>query len=66
MNNAYLAIIEKYQAKCIKKFLLNDMLYVTARDSECSNLLIEMLEHPEKKLEKNVSEEKKFQKTFII
>ncbi len=47
MNNAYLAIIEKYQAKCIKKNLLNDMLYVIARDSECSNLLIETLEYPE-------------------
>ena len=47
MNTAYLNIVEKYSAECATENLLNDMLYVIARDSECSDLLEETLDYPE-------------------
>lgn len=46
MNSAYLEIIEKYTAESIDKELAEDMLYVIARDGECSHLLIKTLNYP--------------------
>lgn len=46
MNSAYLEIIEKYEAESIGKELAEDMLYVIARDSECSHLLVRTLNYP--------------------
>lgn len=45
MNCAYLNIIEKYTPESIKEELIDDMLYVIARDSECSNLIIQTLQY---------------------
>lgn len=45
MNSAYLKIIENDIPESIGEELIDDMLYVIARDSECSNLLIETLQH---------------------
>ena len=47
MNSAYLKIIENYHAESVTQKLIDDMLYVIARDSECSHLLIETLDYPE-------------------
>ena len=45
MNSAYLTVIEIYEADCAVKSLTDDMLYVIARDSECSHLLCETLNY---------------------
>lgn len=47
MNRAYLEIIEKYTTESVGKELIDDMLYVIARDSECSHLLIRTLDYPQ-------------------
>lgn len=49
MNCAYLEIIEKYTtaAASIGEELIDDLLYVIARDSECSHLLIQTLQYPQ-------------------
>lgn len=47
MCSAYLKIIENYNAECATEPLVNDMLYVIARDSECSHLLVETLKYPD-------------------
>lgn len=47
MNQAYLKIIEKYSTESIEEELIDDMLYVIARDSECSSLLIQTLQYPQ-------------------
>lgn len=46
MNSTYLRIIEEYPPESIDKKLIDDMLYVIARDSECSSLLIKTLQYP--------------------
>lgn len=47
MNSAYLKMIESGKPEAITDELLDDMLYVIARDNECSNLLIETLNYPD-------------------
>ncbi|MCM1494846.1 MAG: hypothetical protein NC089_03505 [Bacteroides sp.] len=47
MCSAYLKIIENYDAEYAGEALIHDMLYVIARDSECSHLLVETLKYPE-------------------
>ena len=47
MNSAYLDIIEKYMPESIEEELIDDMLYIIARDSECSHLLIQTLQYPQ-------------------
>ncbi|MCI9082106.1 MAG: hypothetical protein HFI70_07320 [Lachnospiraceae bacterium] len=47
MNSTYLKIIENYIPESIEENLIDDMLYVIARDSECSHLLIKTLQYPQ-------------------
>ncbi|MDO4168250.1 MAG: hypothetical protein Q4D32_12670 [Eubacteriales bacterium] len=47
MNTAYLNIVETYGAESLTEGLLDDMLYVIARDNECSHLLVKTLDYPD-------------------
>lgn len=47
MNRIYRKIIEQYAPESVAQELIDDMLYIIARDSECSHLLIETLQHPQ-------------------
>lgn len=47
MNRAYLKIIENYAPESPDEALIDDMLYVIARDSECSHLFPALLQHPD-------------------
>ncbi len=47
MNDAYLKMIENEIPACVGKELIDDLLYVIARDNECSHLLIQTLQYPQ-------------------
>jgi len=47
MCSAYLTIIERHKAEYASEALINDMLYVIARDNECSYLLVKTLDYPD-------------------